>query len=630
MSLRTALLTIVILFGIVATVFVGLISVLSLGKNVSREAQERVNHDLNVVQSRFEEQLARLAGSIGEDADGFSIYKEDVDLFLEEIKQRYRLHVLNICDSDGKAVAGTYPDKESSIPIGMDPVLRRALGGSLTWGTMLLDSDRLQLEGGAALKNASVVAKAEAASEPATTSALFWWLAYPIKDAEGRVVGLLYGGRNLNYNFDLVDSLRKTIFGDEQYGGKPIGTVTIFLQGVRVATNVLGPDRKRAVGTFVSEEVQERVLDQGEPWLDRAWVVDEWYISGYRPLIDPDGSTIGMLYVGLLEAPYRAMKTELIRNILGPVLLVFIVAAVISLLLVRRITAPLKKLSEAASNLGQGQWDNVVDVSTSFHEIDELSQTFREMQTEIVDRDRELREKNRVLQETNRNYMEMLGFVTHELKSPLAAMQTMVSVLVDGIAGEMTAKAREFLIRIKRSSEELQDMVKNYLDLSRVERGELKANKSDIDFISEVIDPTVDQVSQLFDSKDMSLDLDLPKQLSVKADPELLRIATTNYLSNAAKYGRDGGKARLKAELRNDQAVLTVWNEGEGFTSEEGEQLFNKFSRLKNPNTRDKRGSGLGLYLCKQILDLHNGEVQAESEPGKWASFSFTFPASLK
>jgi signal transduction histidine kinase len=586
-----------------------------------------------MVHSQFENQLARLAVSIGEDADALSKGMDDIERFLMGMKEKYRLTVLNICDEEGMPVAGTFPERNAHVPLGTDPVLRRALGGSAAWGTVLIDEERLVMEGGAALKNALRINIAGTESEPATTSALFWWVAYPLKDIEGRVVGLLYGGRSLNYNFELVDELRKTVFGNEQYRGKPTGTVTIFLHGVRVATNVLGPDRRRAVGTFVSKEVQEKVLEQGEPWQDRAWVVDEWYISGYQPMMDPDGSIIGMLYVGLLEAPYQALRTKLIRNILGPVLIVLFVAVGVSLLVVRKITNPLKKVSEAAASLGHGQWDHRMDVTTSFSEIEELGRKFNEMQSAIVERDTELREKNKALNETNlalestnRNYMEMLGFITHELKSPLAAMQSMAAVLVDGLAGEINSGVKDFLVRIKRSAEELQDMVKNYLDLSRVERGELVANKSDIDLKSDVIDAAIEQVSQLFDSKKISLEVDVPDHVPVAADPELMRIAAVNYLSNAAKYGREEGRASLNVYSKNGKIVLTVWNEGEGFSPDERERLFNKFSRLQNPNTKGKRGSGLGLYLCKQILDLHDGEVWAESEQGTWAQFSFSLP----
>jgi signal transduction histidine kinase len=100
-----------------------------------------------------------------------------------------------------------------------------------------------------------------------------------------------------------------------------------------------------------------------------------------------------------------------------------------------------------------------------------------------------------------------------------------------------------------------------------------------------------------------------------------------NYVNNAAKYGREGGRAVLKVARDNGDAVVEMWNEGPGFTPEEGEQLFQKFSRLQNRNSKSQKGSGLGLFLCAQVLNQHAGRVWAESEPGQWARFAFRFPA---
>ena len=107
-----------------------------------------------------------------------------------------------------------------------------------------------------------------------------------------------------------------------------------------------------------------------------------------------------------------------------------------------------------------------------------------------------------------------------------------------------------------------------------------------------------------------------------------MRIGLGNLLSNAAKYGRESGQARLQAAVDGGQLTVCVWNEGPGFSQEDRKLLFGKFSRLRNPNTRDKRGSGLGLYLCKQVVDLHGGQAWAESEPGQWARFCFRVPLS--
>jgi signal transduction histidine kinase len=208
-------------------------------------------------------------------------------------------------------------------------------------------------------------------------------------------------------------------------------------------------------------------------------------------------------------------------------------------------------------------------------------------------------------------------------------MQSMISIVVDGFLGDVPDKIKHHLLRIKRNCEELQDMVKNYLDLSRAERGELVAKKSLINFHREVVQPCVEQTKPLFDSRGVTLIVTSP-DFTVFADPELMRIALKNYLTNAAKYGTEKTQATLMVAEDTEQGEVTVsvWNEGTGFTAEEKAFLFSKFSRLKNENTANKRGSGLGLFLIKRILDQHDGKVWAESEPGQWAKFCFNFPSS--
>ena len=618
---------------IISTSIVGVINILSLESNIRREAQERVNHNLNTLHYQYNEQLSLLAKSFGNEIEYLSPDMEEILINIEKMKQKYGFTVINMCDAEGYPIAGNYPDKSVRVPIVQDPVLRRALEGKLSWGTVKLDSERLTLEGGAALKNAVIIKKNRGQSEPATTAALFWWIALPVKDEDGHILGLLYGGRTLNYNFEFVDGMRNLLFGSELYKGKPIGTVTIFLDGVRISTNVLGPGKERAVGTLVSKEVYIKVIEQKEIWHQRAFVVDEWYISGYLPLTDPYDKVIGMLYIGLLESPFNALKVRQILIIILPIVLILFGAVLLTLNIVNRITSPLNVLSEAAVNLSHGNWKSEIGVTPTFREINDLSRVFKEMKTAIVEKDNNLKKKNRILEETNeklnrtnRNYMEMLGFVTHELKSPLAANQTMISVLLDGYAGDIPDQIHQPLVRIKRNSEELQDMVKNYLDLSRVERGEMAAKKADIDFISDVVEPAVNQTSVLFNSRTISLEVISPKQLTVKADPELMGIALSNFLANAAKYGKEEGNARLEVKEIDGHIEIMVWNEGHGFTPDEKEKLFKKFSRIFSPETRNKRGSGLGLYLCKQIIDLHEGTVWAESEHEKWASFYFRIP----
>ena len=190
----------------------------------------------------------------------------------------------------------------------------------------------------------------------------------------------------------------------------------------------------------------------------------------------------------------------------------------------------------------------------------------------------------------------------------------------------MPPSARDFLVRIKRNSEELQDMVKNHLDLSRAERGELQPDIQRIDLAESVIQPAVEQSRPLFKSRGVTLEVDFTDTLEVDGDAELLRIALSNYLSNAAKYGREEGQARLEIKVHEGSVELSVWNEGEGFSQQDSTTLFGKFNRLQNENTRGKRGSGLGLFLTRQILESHGGETWAEADPGNWARFGLRLP----
>jgi len=635
MSLRTALSVTVFAAVGVTSGLVGLLGALAIRRDVAKTAQERVNHDLDSFESLYSSGLEQMARRVEEATARVSVADADIEVELSALKDTLGLMVLNACDTDGRPLAGGYPAGTARMPVESDPVLRRALTGEPAYGTVVLDAARLEAEGGPALRNAmAVVGTGDGAVQP-LQKALFWWVACPVSDSSGRVQALVYGGHGLNSDFALVDRLRDVLFGRGLYDGKPLGTVTIFLDGTRIATNVLQETRRRALGTVVSDEVRDTVIEQGEEWHDRAWVVEAWYLSAYKALLNPDGEAVGMLYVGLLEKPFadslRRLTVELVAiTVLGAALAM---AAMVAL--VRRITQPLSELSKATALVAEGQLEEPEEIRCRYTEVKRLAQSFHEMHEAIRRRDQGLRDQNDKLVQANerldmanKNYMSSLRFVTHELKSPLAAMQSLIDVVVGGYLGEIPDKAHEQLVRVKRNCEELQDMVKNYLDLARAERGELRASKSDLDFRAAVVDPCLEQVRPLFESRDMRIELDCPTALHVKVDEELMRIALANYLNNAAKYGQEGALVRVEVEQDDDHRVVaSVWNEGMGFTPEEAEMLFEKFSRLKNETTVGKRGSGLGLFLAKQIMELHEGRVWAESQPGRWARFCLSFPA---
>jgi signal transduction histidine kinase len=171
-----------------------------------------------------------------------------------------------------------------------------------------------------------------------------------------------------------------------------------------------------------------------------------------------------------------------------------------------------------------------------------------------------------------------------------------------------------------------EDMIRNYLDLSRLEKGELEVNKVPFSLHERVVLPVLQGLDQELRAQQMVVEDRIPEGLVLRADANLLRIVYDNLLSNAAKYGREGGAIVLTAEEDTDHVTLGIRNDGDGIPPDQMAKLFRKFSRLESPAYAGKRGTGLGLYICKEIVGKHGGEMWVESEAGEWARFSFTIP----
>ena len=235
------------------------------------------------------------------------------------------------------------------------------------------------------------------------------------------------------------------------------------------------------------------------------------------------------------------------------------------------------------------------------------------------------------LTEANRAYSEMLGFVSHELKSPVAAMVMHGKLLVDGYLGELSETQKDHIERMVAKGEFLLSLVGEYLDMARLESGTLKANfRDDVDLIGEVIRPAMDVIDPLRQEQEMGVSEHWPTDpLHVQCDPLLLKIVMVNLLGNAVKYGRQGGEIRVSVEEENDRFQVSVWNEGPGFPPDQRNRLFKRFSRLNTPELKKPSGTGVGLYSCWQIVELHGGRINARSEHGQWAEFFFHIPQPL-
>jgi signal transduction histidine kinase len=196
----------------------------------------------------------------------------------------------------------------------------------------------------------------------------------------------------------------------------------------------------------------------------------------------------------------------------------------------------------------------------------------------------------------------------------------------DGFLGEVNAAQKRSLESVAQSLDYFRDMIRNYLDLSRLEKGEIEAHKTRVSLNARVVLPVVESLERALQERRMVVENHVPDDLVLQTDPDLLRIVYDNLIANAVKYGREGGKVTLDLRQDINKVTLSVRNDSDGIPSDQMSRLFRKFSRLDGPEYTGQRGTGLGLYICKEIIEKLGGEIWADSQLGEWAKFSFTVP----
>lgn len=234
------------------------------------------------------------------------------------------------------------------------------------------------------------------------------------------------------------------------------------------------------------------------------------------------------------------------------------------------------------------------------------------------------------LQKTLESYKELLNFVSHEIKNPLSALITQGRLLEGGFLGELTNEQKEVISKMVSKAEYLLNLVRNYLDLSRIERGVIKVTKEEVDIEEKVINEAITIMLPQIEAKKMVFEKRVVgERYKLFIDPQLIKVAIVNLLGNGVQYGKEGGKIELEINYKQDGLFISVLNEGEGFTEEQKSKLFKKFSRLDVTKSLGIKGTGLGLYITWWIITEHKGWIDAVSEVGKYAKFFFFLPKEV-
>jgi len=410
--------------------------------------------------------------------------------------------------------------------------------------------------------------------------------------------------------------------------------------------------------------VQCTLLDNNGEWLAHAIKEGENSIKSHPtysilyPILSKKGETIGTLRIGLSLNKLEIQLYELKREILFTTLGVIGIGFLLTLIFTRILIQPIEKLVSATERVGRGELAQTVNIR-SRDEIGDLAKAFNQMtiqlkesrgnlEKKVEDRTRELEENiealnqarmstlrmledlqvakrelemaNLELKEMDEMKMKFIGIASHELKTPLTAIKANIDFILSEKEGKVPENLRPHLLTIQRNTNRIQGTMDHMLDLTRIKSGRLFLDREQI-FLSDVVGGYINEVKPV--DKNLSIQVDIPKNLSVYADRNRLHDIFLNLLSNAFKFTSDGGQIWISANRKDDYILHEIRDTGMGIPKDKIEKIFEEFYQVEGGK---HGGTGLGLAITKRVVEEHGGKIWAESQIGKGSTFYFTLP----
>lgn len=627
----------------VAILLCWLIGSLLITDRIFRQAQRDVIGDLNLARKVYQDEVNHLAGVVR--VAGLMPSMTDhlasshlplPEKALQQLMREEHLSFLNVIDSNGVVHYRTANPARHGDSLEKDPLVARALKGELTGGAQLYSQERLAAEHPALADAARTpirkTPRARAVTPGSEQRGLMLVAVAPLLMPDGHVAGALQAGFMVNGDSRVVDTITRIVFDRE--GG---GAATVFLGDVRIATNVRDAAGERALGTLMSEEVARVVLSQGKLWSDRAFVLNNWFISAYEPIRDPSGSVIGALYVGMPEQPLLDLRKNLNLIFAAVLLFVAVIGITLSTWIGSRLALPVRVLADAARRMAAGEPVEPVLVRSD-DEIgllaDEFNMMTREVSTlnqtlelKVVERTAQLEEKSRQLlaaQEELARAERLSGLgmlaagVAHEINNPLAVIRGNAELLQVSIPAE------------SEDREEVDAIVEEVIRIGRIVNNLRAFSRGGLQRIcgfslTRLLDGILDQIGHQISLERYRIVRNYAdRPLDMDGDEDQLRQVFTNLIANGLQAMPEGGVLCVDAVLDGlgGQVCVTVRDQGYGIRAEDMGRLFTPFFSTK------PQGTGLGLALSYAIVKDHGGEIRVSSSVGNGAEFRVELPVS--
>lgn len=458
----------------------------------------------------------------------------------------------------------------------------------------------------------------------------------------------LVGGTLLNQNLEFIDTINDLVYRAASLPEGSQGTATLFLDDVRISTNVRLFEGRRALGTRVSAAVRSAVLGEGRTWLDSAFVVNDWYISAYEPLVDSYGKRVGMLYVGFLEKPFSEAKYQTLVIIVAAFIAITAATVPIFLRWATSIFMPLERVTATITEVERGNLSARTRMPVLGDEIGRVAVHLDSLLDQIQERDRQLREWNEELnvrvrertrdlehanlklEATTKQLImseklaaigEITAGVAHEINNPIAVMQGNLDV-IRSVFGADADKAKVEFRLLDEQIHRISQIVTKLLQFARPEE---YAGYVERHAPASVISDCLPLVQHLLNKTEIAVVRDDRANRLVLMNRNELQQVLVNLIVNAIHAMPDGGALTLRsfdAERDGHRGVaIEVADTGIGMSTEVIEKIFDPFF-----TTKRRQGTGLGLSISQTLIERQGGQITAESRVGSGSTFTVWLP----
>ena len=629
------ILSFLLIIVIISAVFM-VVGVQLISNRIVSEAQEKVRHDLNAAREIYLSKLCHINDVVRLTADRFFIEEailsgnlEAAKIALLRIKDKEELDVLTITDASGRVLLRASNLSLSGDDQSDDDLVKVVLERQVPIAsTSIVNVDDIRKESPLlaelAYFNFIDTPMARVRDDTEETAGMMLKAAAPIFNDQNHLIGVIYGGTLLNRNFEIVDKIKQTVYEDVKYKGQDIGTATIFQDDVRISTNVKNEDGSRAIRTRVTEEVYDQVVIKGQPWIGRAYVVNNWYITAYEPIRDAYDRIIGILYVGVLEQKYLDIKRQTIISFLAITLVGALVSLIMSYFIAHGISTPINKLVSASKEVAEGNLDAKVEIKSN-DEFGDLAESFNAMAMALKERDEKLKDftKRKILESERLALIGQLSDnVAHDLKNPLQGIVTYSHLLLEKMPNENSNK--DSVQKIVTQANRCRDIIRGLLDFSR----QRKPDKTLCD-INVVLSDCVSLLENQALFHNIRIINDLEASLPVTViDPSQIERVFMNIIINAAEAMNGNGQLTLSTwfEPSENFIVVKFADTGQGINKQDLVRIFDPFFTTKEVG----HGTGLGLAISYGIVKEHGGTILVESKVSKGTTFSVRLPVRVE